>query len=386
MKRSVTIMPKRGENIWKRKDGRWEARFSTGKMENGKTSYGYVYAKSYAEVKAKRELKVDEFRKSSTSSLYLHNIRFDDLLDNFMKRQRYRVKESTYAHYYEMIETHIKPFFGKRAIEQLDNSFIDQFVDEKLNHGRLDGKGGLSTKTVKDLTVLLKHILSYAVEIKCFPEGALLVNIPKSEKPNIEILTTVEQQKLEVITKNAESNYLFGIYICLYTGLRIGEICALRWCDVNFEKNTLSVCRTIQRVKNTDKNAKSKTKILIDRPKTDSSIRTIPLPAFIMCELSNHKEDNSSQFDYVLTGNNKYIEPRNYYQRYKSVIKQCGIADYTFHALRHTFATRAIECGFDVKSLSEILGHADVKITLERYVHPSIDLKRGYMEQLVSFC
>lgn len=373
-------MPRHGENIWKRKDGRWEARYIKDRDETGKAIYGYAYGKTYSAAKQKRNEKMMERKAAPT---YMGPMAFTALTETFLNQQRYLVKESTYVHYLDMIELHIGPFFGDMESAKITNAAIEQFVSEKLQRGRLDGKGGLSPKTVKDLAVLLKHILKYGVEKQYIPDHGLSVVGPKVVKPNIEILTHHEQCKLEALIGAEEDLCCFGILLCLYTGLRIGELCALMWSDFDFEKGTLQVCRTIQRVKNTDAKDGAKTKIIIERPKTNASIRLIPLPSFLAAKLQRRRRgQEGTPFDYVLTGSKRYIEPRNYYARYQRILKRCGIGKHTFHALRHTFATRCVECGFDAKSLSEILGHTDVKITLERYVHPSLDLKRGYMEQL----
>ncbi len=162
-------------------------------------------------------------------------------------------------------------------------------------------------------------------------------------------------------------------------GIRLGEICALKWEDINFQTQTLKINKTIQRIKNLDENAVTKTKIIIDAPKSQKSIRDIPIPSFMLDLLEKNKADKNS---YLLTGTPKYIEPRVYQDMFKKYLKESGINDIKFHALRHTFATRAIEKDFDIKSLSEILGHSSVKFTLERYVHPSDEYKRQNMEKL----
>ena len=170
--------------------------------------------------------------------------------------------------------------------------------------------------------------------------------------------------------------------MCLYTGMRIGEVCALQWRDIDLINYTINISKTIQRVSNHETSHSSKTKIVIDTPKSVASKRAIPIPALLCEQLAQRKQADSSESYFFLTGSERYIEPRNYYARYQDILIDCGISQYTFHALRHTFATRCIEIGFDPKVLSEILGHTDVKITLDRYVHPSIDRKRACMELL----
>ncbi|MDD4415009.1 MAG: tyrosine-type recombinase/integrase [Oscillospiraceae bacterium] len=375
-------MSKHGESIWKRKDGRWEARYIKDRQEDGKAIYGYLYAKTYKEVKEKRE-SLTKQRDESIEKAYKTTDSFDGVLSSFMRQQKHQVKESTYAHYCYLIESHIRPMFGNLAVNKMDGTRIERFIDDMLTAGRLDRKGGLSAKTVKDMTVLLKQIMRYAAEKNLISKNPVCFSSPKTIKRDIEVLTEPERTQLEAFSLSAQDTYCFGVYLCLYTGLRIGELCALRWSDIDLDNDMLAVSRTILRIKNTDENAKTKTKIIIDRPKTQASLRYIPLPRFIIREILVRKL-NANNDAYILTGTTHYIEPRNYYERYKKYLNECHIRHYTFHALRHTFATRCIECGFDPKSLSEILGHSDVKITLERYVHPSMDLKRSHMERLAA--
>lgn len=173
-----------------------------------------------------------------------------------------------------------------------------------------------------------------------------------------------------------------GILLSLFMGIRLGEICALQWKDVNFTEETIRIEKTMQRIKNLDKNAVTKTKIVIDKPKSQKSIRDIPIPSFMVDLMKKYKTDKEK---YLLTGTVEFIEPRVYQDMFKSYLKESEIEDINFHALRHTFATRAIEQGFDIKSLSEILGHSSVKFTLERYVHPSSEYKKQNLDKLKIF-
>ena len=174
--------------------------------------------------------------------------------------------------------------------------------------------------------------------------------------------------------------FKFGTLFALYTGIRIGELCALQWEDVSLQSATLKVQKTLQRIQDTTKGASSKTKIVITEPKSKCSIRDIPIPKFLV-EIARHFSDSPKA--YILTGDKlKYTEPRTVQNHFKKYIDSCGIERANFHALRHTFATRCIELGFEIKSLSEILGHANVNITLNRYVHSSFDLKSANMNKL----
>lgn len=194
------------------------------------------------------------------------------------------------------------------------------------------------------------------------------------------VLTPSERESLIGILMEDMDSFKFGVFLVLYTGIRIGELCALQWKDIDFARATLKVRKTIQRIQNTDSHATSKTKIVISEPKSKSSIREIPLTSSIM-EIA--WKFVSFPDSYILTGTGRYIEPRTMQNHFKLYVKQSGISDANFHALRHTFATRCVEVGFEIKSLSEILGHASVNITLNRYVHSSFELKRSNMSKLI---
>ena len=176
-------------------------------------------------------------------------------------------------------------------------------------------------------------------------------------------------------------SYALGVLLTLYTGLRIGELCALRFCDIDLEEGLLEVNGTMLRIRETRPNGPARTRLLIDVPKTRSSKRKIPLSQFFVTEISALRRRAGRATDYLLTASEQFIEPRNYYERYQRMLREAGLPSHSFHALRHTFATRCIENGLDPKSVSELLGHANVRITLERYVHPSLEGKRKFLER-----
>ncbi len=370
-------MSRKGENITKRKDGRWEARYIKSYDFNGKAIYGYLYAHTYTEAREKKKQALFNLPRKKSNA----KISVQDIANEFLISKRYDVKESTFVHYTQIVEQHISPIIGKRPLTEISAIVIDDLKTHLLTAGRLDGNGGLSNKSVKEILALLKQILKYANFKGYIPETPAFITVPKVQKPTIKVLSREEQLQLEQYTIN-DDNKKYGIYLCLYTGLRLGELCALKWSDIDIEMQTITVSHTMQRIEDADHASDKKTKIIIDSPKTESSYREIPIPLDVAQDLSIRKQSISDDEYFFLTGSSKYIEPRSYYKYYKKCEKDCGIGDYTFHALRHTFATRCVECGFDAKSLSEILGHTDVKITLDRYVHPSMDLKRKYMEQL----
>lgn len=184
---------------------------------------------------------------------------------------------------------------------------------------------------------------------------------------------------LESLLFGAEDTTSLGILLSMFLGLRIGEVCGLRWGDIDFESQTVKIARTVERIADTSPTAQHRTKVIISEPKTEKSIRTIPLPVFLTEYIQKQRKANSV---YLLSENHHFIEPHCFYLRYKKFLRRNHIPDYTFHALRHTFATRCVEAGFDIKSLAEILGHASVTTTMMFYVHPSMETKRSQMELL----
>ncbi|MBQ7840007.1 MAG: site-specific integrase [Lachnospiraceae bacterium] len=377
-------MGRRGENIRKRADGRWEARIIMKSALEGKSHYKYVYGKSYAEVKEKKVEWLQQKERRTPAFVRL-KLSVGDLLEEWLLFVQPQIKESTYSKYVFAVRRHISPVIGKVPLDELDSKTLDWFTKEKLKSGKISGNGGLSPKTVAGLLSVLKLAIDFGRERNYGCPQQLVIHNPRQSLPDIQILSLEEQARLEAHILEELIPFHIGIMLGLYTGLRIGETCALRWEDVHFDTKTLHVQRTIMRIQDTSADKKQRTKIVVDRPKTECSNRRIPMPEFLLNYL---KPLRKAPENYVLTGTSTYMEPRRYYRKYKRLMAECGLGNYNYHALRHTFATRCVENGFDIKSLSEILGHADASTTLRRYVHPSMDLKRKQMERLstISIC
>lgn len=377
-------MARHGENIRKRKDGRWEARLLVKCNQSATTHYRYFYGKSYKEAKEKRMHYQNTLPKIPIEKEQTKKILFHQLLDEWLTFVYPDIKASTYAKYAFNIERHIAPELGSFPLYALTTDVLDSFSRNKLMEGRLTSKGGLAPKTVNSLMSIIKLALAYGNEHGYTIPRQLSIHNVRQTVPPICVLTIPEQKRLESFLMNDLNNLKLGILISLYAGLRIGEICGLQWGDIHFDSNTLSICRTIMRIQDKSQDANARTKLIIDRPKTEASIRTIPLPEFLMDILKKHQK--APKF-YMVSGKQMPLEPRCFYASYKRIMNQVGLEEYNYHSLRHTFATRCVELNFDIKSLSEILGHADVNITLRRYVHPSMELKRQQMERLgMGFC
>lgn len=368
-------MSKRGENIRKRKDGRWEARI----LDDTRNKYKSIYAKSYSEIKEKvRSIGNVKSREKSH-----RNIALKDLCKEWLNYTEIRAKQSTVAKYTHTINRHIIPQLGDLKVSEIEYSTINEFIKMKATSGKLDNSGGLSPKTVRDIVSILKQILKFAQANEYIQPINYDFSKPKSQIKELKVLTVTEQEKLVFYLKNNINFENSGILLALYTGIRLGELCALKWEDIDFNTSTIKIRKTIQRIQNTNKDSKHKTIIIIDTPKSINSIREIPIPDFIFTMLYELSKYNSSQ-NYILTGQKQFIEPRTYQYRFKKILKEAGVSDIKFHALRHTFATRAVEKEIDIKSLSEILGHATVSFTLDRYVHSSMELKKSNIEKLVA--
>ena len=379
LKNGGAIMSRKGENIYKRKDGRWEGRYIQSYGGCGKAKYGYVYARTYNEAK---QLLIDKKASNASPNIAEHpsSIKYEDLLDEWLQFSRINVKESTYAHYFHLINTHIKPSLGKYPVSKISTQLVEAYIDSQMKHGRLDGKGGLSAKTTSDILAIIKSSFEYAG----YHDIHVICNLSKlgikQQKKGIRVLTIKEQAALISVLTEEMDLFKFGTLFALYTGIRIGELCALQWENISLDNATLKIQQTLQRIQDTNKGASTKTKIVITTPKSKCSVRDIPIPMFLV-EMARQFSNNPKA--YILSGDkSKYVEPRTMQNHFKQYVEACGIEDANFHALRHTFATRCIELGFEIKSLSEILGHANVNITLNRYVHSSFDLKCANMNKL----
>lgn len=376
-------MGRRGENIRKRKDGRWEARILWGRDAKGRAKYRSVYGKTYLETKEKRNRLLGDssalLQERLEQEKRTEKITFEQVMREWLSSRKDSVKASTFAHYANLLEKHILPELGTYEFSLLTGEILDQYLKEKLRKGRLDGKGGLSPKTVADIRSVLLLGIEYARKQQYPCNINTKIFYPRCRQKEIQVLGREEQEKLEQVLFKEQDPIALGVLIALYGGLRIGEICALQWGDIHFEKGTIQVSKTLIRVRNLGEEKEKKTRILIEQPKTESSNRTVPLPTFLLKFLGRWKQAKDR---YILTGTKYYLEPRMCLEKYKRLLARAGLPSYTFHTLRHTFATRCVESGFDPKSLSEILGHANINTTLQRYVHPSIELKKAQMERL----
>lgn len=358
--KEVEIMPRRGENIYKRKDGRWEGRYIKSYSIEGKAKYHSVYGHTYYEVKDKLKGKTVIPLKNS------FNITVTEWISNYIDSLKDTIKISTYNVYERYVKNYINPFFQRLELRKLNKSILQSFVNALQD---------LSPSTVKGIFSTVRESLKFAHAEGYVDAIWIDIILPKKRKQNITVFSKNEQKMIENTLNIIEAPNEIGILICLYTGLRIGEVCGLKWSDINFQSNTLFVNRTIQRI-----SVDGQSQLIELSPKSESSYRKIPVPIFLMEYLKIARVSSTSQ--YVLNMNNHMMDPRTYQNQYKRILKRAGVEYINFHVLRHTFSVRALEIGFDIKTLSEILGHADATITLQRYAHSLDEHKRLSMEKL----
>lgn len=351
-------MPRRGENIYHRKDGLWQARYVKGLDEFGKKKYGYVYAHSYKEVKEKRlDILSNITLISQTPSK--RSIILTDLVREWLYINQNRVKPSTYQKYNNFLKNHIINQIGKYPIIYLTPIAIKQYTDKKLEEG-------LSATTINGILVFVHTCLKYGNQQYGLP--VIDVIYLKQPKQEMRVLSVDEQRKLTIYLMNNTDIYKLGVLVALYTGMRIGELCALKWGDIR--DGVIYINKTMQRLQRPNGNH---SEIIIGEPKSNSSMRKIPLPFYIAELIEKFRQKDDAQFMSRLY--HPVIEPRVLQYQFKKQLKACGIDNANFHSLRHTFATRCVESEIDVKTLSELLGHSDVSVTLNKYVHSSFEQK-----------
>ena len=359
-------MEKTGITITKRKDGRYVGKFIAEYVDNGKAQYHYVYGKTYEEA----ENKVMIGREIATRYLSGRYITIGKVYREWLNAVVNRVKESTLANYRNKFEKHILPGFGDVPCADLTASRINAFINKKL-------ADGISASYVRDIFTVFKTMLKYAQEEYGFSLSLKNVVLPKAERKQVEKISDAEQKKLVSYLKANMSLTAFGILLSLFMGLRIGELCGLKWEDVDFQNKILRIRRTVQRISSA--NGNRKTKIVISAPKSATSFREIAIPDALMKYFEMFRDEADH---FILSGTDKPVEPRTMQYRYKKILRSAEVENHNYHKLRHTFATNSAEKGFNVKALSAVLGHSSVTLTLNRYIHPD----RTYERRLMNMC
>lgn len=308
---------------------------------------------------------------------------FQTAAKQYLKNQRPLVKQSSYETYFQWIWNHLIPYFGTMDCTKIKKKNIQNFIFDKAIHGRRDGNGGLSCRTIKGMVTVLRSILEFAkdnytlnIDMSCFSK----LSYPKTVQNKYPNTFSIEEQKAIHSYVTGHLTYQnFGVLFALQTGVRIGELCALQYKDIDPDRKIVHITKTLQRVPHLGQGMRS-SKIIISSPKSDSSIRIIPMASELLGMMERLKY--SSAKCYIITGTEYYTEPRSYYHDYQRLLAKTGVAYSNFHTTRHTFATRCIESGADCKTVSEILGHASVRTTLDLYMHPQLEQKRLCIEKM----
>lgn len=294
-------------------------------------------------------------------------------LNNYVKIS---AKHRTIERYSEIINNHLIPSVGELELQELTPMILQKYISELLKCGNKRTGAGLSSSAVNSIITVIQNSLHTAYNLRYIDDmvGDKLKR-PKMVEKQVECFSLVEQKKIEQAVKETAKPHMIGVLICLYTGLRIGELLALEWRDIDFSNGTLMVDKTCHY----GKNREGQFARIVDSPKTETSIRLIPLPKQIVPMLKEHKKISSPL---VISKNGEGISNRTYQRNFESLLKSLNIKHRGFHALRHTFATRALECGMDVKTLSELLGHKSPAVTLKKYAHTFLIHKKEMMNRL----
>ena len=299
-------------------------------------------------------------------------IKFSEIVALWKEDKKQYVKRSTFAVYSLLIENHILPVFGEMGL--VEEQDVQTFVFRKLNER-------LSHKTIKDILIVLKMILRFGVKNHMTEYRQIDIKFPtERDKHSIDILSRSHQKQIMVYIQTHFTFKNLGIYICLSTGIRIGEICALTWDDLDVENGIIHVRKTIQRIYIMEKSRKH-TEVILDTPKTKNSIREIPMTKDLLKMVRPVKKVVNGNF-YVLTNEPQPTEPRTYRNYYTRLILSLGLPSMKFHGLRHSFATRCIESKCDYKTVSVLLGHSNISTTLNLYVHPNMEQKKRCIDRM----
>lgn len=297
---------------------------------------------------------------------------FAQIVELWKKDKQLYVKKSSFSAYVLLLENHLLPKFAE--VNRIEEEEVQQFVFQKLEQG-------LSQKSIKDVLIVLKMVMKFGAKYKWIQYTPFDIQYPTvRENQSIEVLTRTHQKKVMNYIQEHFTFRNLGVYICLCSGMRIGEICALTWEDIDTDNGIINIRKTIQRIYIIE-DGKRRTELLLDTPKTKNSIREVPMSRDLLRMLKPFKKIVNPLF-FVLTNDAKPTEPRTYRSYYKNLMKQLEIPEIKFHGLRHSFATRCIESKCDYKTVSVLLGHSNISTTLNLYVHPNLEQKKKAIDQM----
>lgn len=369
-------MAKRGENIHKRKDGRWEGRYIKGRTPDGKVCWGYLYGRSYSDVK---QTLIQRKAEAGVYQLTRTDLTFSELAESWLFSVKTSVKESSYAHYRYTLHKYLLPVLGSLSIASLNEEMLEHSMNCIITAaGTMHRPLGYSS--AKECLSMLRRICKYAVHLRIMRPMELHVALPREDAQTVRPLSTAEQNQLREYVYASPTPRKIGLLLGIESGLRIGEICGLKWSDFDLRSGTVQIKRTVSRISCGD----GHTKVIVQAPKTRTSRREIPLPKQLLSILKKLRTKYPENA-WFLSGNEvKPVEPRCYRKSLKAYLKQASVQQVRPHALRHTFATTCLQAGCDIKTLSELLGHSNPGITLKRYVHSDLTRKRREINRIFS--
>ena len=367
-------MAKRGENIHKRRDGRWEGRYIKGRTSDGKAVWGYLYGHTYAEVKAELT------RKKALSGFYrlsCERMRFSELAELWLATFAQSVKESTLAHYRYTLHKYLLPVLGSLMFSELNEAALERLFLQILSPDDGNHKP-LGTSSAQECLGMLKRICRYGAHLHLLPPMELCVKLPAKKKAEPVPLNQSEQANLRAFLLDDPTPRKVGVLLQMELGLRIGEVCGLQWRDFDLHEGILTIRRTVCRISCGD----GHTKLLVQTPKTQKSAREIPLPRQL-AQLLRRLKGVATPDTWFLSGNEtRPVEPRCYRKSIRCYLKKAALRIVHPHVLRHTFATTCLQAGCDIKTLSELLGHTNPTVTLQRYVHSDLTRMRKELQRV----
>lgn len=366
-------MARRGENIHKRKDGRWEGRYIKGRAD-GKAIWGYLYGYSYSEVKTEltRRKAMSGFYQLSGASM-----RFSELAELWLASFAQGVKESTLTHYQYTLHKYLLPVLGDLPVSELNESTLERLFLQILSPSDNSHKP-LGTSSAQECFGMLKRICKYAARLHLMPPLELCVKLPRQKKAEPRPLSLAEQAALRSFLLDPPTPRKIGVLLQMELGLRIGEVCGLKWSDFDLKNGILTIQRTVCRIPRGD----GHTKLIVQTPKTRKSTREIPLSTGLVAILRKLSKDVTPDTWFLSGTESRPVEPRCYRKSIRCYLKRAALCTIHPHVLRHTFATTCLQAGCDIKTLSELLGHANANVTLQRYVHSDLNRKRKALQRV----
>lgn len=366
------VSVRKGENIYLRKDGRWEGRFPKGRKQNGRIRYGYVYGKSYTEVKTKLyPLRIQYQSLQQIQGTSAETV--EEWATQWFYEVQDEVKPSTFSSYYYKLTKYIFPLIGTVPLNELSLD-VGKAALKKLNEG-------LANSTLHVIFRILNKCLNHAKKMgKINGNPFSELKLPKTKQHKIHALSMNEQKKMMRIATKEKKGYGIPTLLAMYSGMRIGEIAALRWEDIDFDANLIYVHHTYQRIPAIS--TQKKTQLIMADSKTEASLRVIPISKTLKKMLTKHQKGAKGSF--VFSTNGHPCEPRLLTYHFHRIREKAELVQIHFHQLRHTFATRCLEAKNDVLSVSALLGHASTKMTLDTYADAMMEQRYKVIDHLDS--